>query len=263
MKPLTFIFRGNLAQFRERADTATAWDDKWSRVDITKQLHLAERGDLGVYRRGFRDFLPQNGLILDAGCGIGRYVMALRKKEYNVLGLDWAQQTLFNAKKSWSCAPFIIGEMNHLPLPTASLAAVISLGVIEHFVQPWILLKDFIRVLKPGGILYLAVPYENRLRKYGRNKGKYPHRDSPSDFYQYLFDRNEIEAQLTRLDFSVINRFSTSGYAGLVDEWKNLDRLVQLFPFSHHLINYLNRSRVLGSISGHIIHVICRKLTLD
>ena len=208
-------------------------------------------------------FLTQNGNILEAVCGIGRYLMALSIKGYKVLGLDWAQQTLFDAKMTWSGAPFIIGEINQLPFPTAPLAVVISLGVIEHFLNPWILLNDFSRVQKPGGILNLVVPYENNLRKHQRYKGKYPNRDSPHDFYQFLFNRNEIEPEITRFGFSMINCFATSGYAGLIDEWKNLDKFIQRLPFSHRLINYLNRSRVLGKISVHIIHIICKKVPLE
>lgn len=46
-----------------------------------------------------------------------------------------------------------------LPFRTGSFDAVFSLNVLEHVNDPWICAKEIIRVLKPGGIAYVVVPF--------------------------------------------------------------------------------------------------------
>jgi len=45
-----------------------------------------------------------------------------------------------------------------LPYPSAHFDAVVSMDVIEHLVDPLPWLKDALRVLKPGGLLFLTTP---------------------------------------------------------------------------------------------------------
>ena len=45
-----------------------------------------------------------------------------------------------------------------LPYPNAHFDAVISMDVVEHLVEPLPWLEDALRVLKPGGLLFLTTP---------------------------------------------------------------------------------------------------------
>lgn len=256
----TYCFQGRLAQFAHSAAQSASWDERWRTIDLAQQYKWAEQGALGVYRQGFMRYLPQSGLILEAGCGTGRYVRALTALGYQVIGLDWAIDTLQRAKSVWSSAPLAAADVRSLPLAPASAVAIISLGVIEHFFDPWEMLRDSMRVLKSGGILYLVVPQLNPLRRWFMRRGKYPTRSDATDFYQYFLDAEEINRELTDLGMEVLIRYPTSGYAGLVDAWPRLDRWVRRLPQANRLINGLNRSRLLGLFSGHVIHFVARKL---
>ena len=46
-----------------------------------------------------------------------------------------------------------------MPFKDNSFDAVISLAVLEHVKNPWKHAEEMIRVLKPGGILYVDVPF--------------------------------------------------------------------------------------------------------
>lgn len=254
-----YFFRGRLAQFQHSASDSLAWDQRWDTIDLKKQYHLAEKGNLGVYRSAFIHYLPDSGLLLEAGCGTGRYVKALKVLGYSVIGLDWALATLGKAKHIWPQAPFINANIMNLPLPNTSVKAIISLGVIEHFLEPWQFLVDSVRVLQPGGILYLVVPYVNAIRRWNARRGRYPIRDDETDFYQYLMKENEIESALMKLGLKILDNFATSAYSGLIDEYPTLDRWFRHLPLSHQLINRLNYNRYLGKLSGHIIHYIAQK----
>ena len=58
------------------------------------------------------------------------------------------------------CAsPDCVASAEALPIASASLALVISQEVIEHVGDPWRVVGEAARVLKPGGRLYLQAPF--------------------------------------------------------------------------------------------------------
>lgn len=256
----TYLFRGRLAQFQKSADSNTAWDERWFTANIAAEYRLADRGNLGVYRHSFLQYLSKEGLIVEAGCGTGRYVRALERAGFHVIGMDWAEDTMKRAKSIWTDAPFSIADVSCFPLPVNSVSAVISLGVIEHFLEPWDFLSDSVRILQPGGILYLVVPYINALRKWRAGRGKYLQRESAEGFYQYLLSDEEIQSALDHLGIEVIEHFATSAYSSIGLEWPALDARVRRLPFSSRLIRTINQSRLLGKLSGHVTHYIGQKL---
>ena len=86
---------------------------------------------------------PKNKLILDAGSG-------LRGSYYeNVINLEIAAYPTTD----------VIGTVDRLPFKDNSFDAVLSLNVLEHVGNPHDSAKEMIRVLKPGGTLYVAVPF--------------------------------------------------------------------------------------------------------
>lgn len=84
-----------------------------------------------------------NGLILDNGCG-------LRSVYYNnVINFEIVDYPTTD----------VLGIGEKLPFKSDSFDAVFSLAVLEHVKNPFECAQEIIRVLKPGGILYAAVPF--------------------------------------------------------------------------------------------------------
>ena len=112
--------------------------------------------------------LESNQLILDMGCGEGRHsIGALLETPANVIGLDLSVQDLKIAKHRLNdfdlsdintFCTFGVGNINDIPIQSASLDAVMCSEVLEHVDSPEESIHELVRVLKPGGVMALSVP---------------------------------------------------------------------------------------------------------
>ena len=101
-----------------------------------------------------------NGTVVDAGCGEGYYTAEIARAGMQVLGVDLSKNGIKHAAKSTralgDAALFAVSGIFELPVADASVDAVVSLfaPVAE---------QEFLRVLKPGGVLLLAGAGEKHL----------------------------------------------------------------------------------------------------
>ncbi|MEK7473210.1 MAG: class I SAM-dependent methyltransferase [Patescibacteria group bacterium] len=72
--------------------------------------------------------------------------------------------------------PDIVGDLQAMPIDDAFYDSVICLAVLEHVSRPWDGVKEMRRILKPGGFLFLYVPF---LAPYHAEPGYY------SDFWRF------------------------------------------------------------------------------
>ncbi|MGP3952909.1 class I SAM-dependent methyltransferase [Streptomyces sp. 7N604] len=101
--------------------------------------------------------------VLDAGCGTGRALPALREAVGpggTVLGADLTPEMLREAVRAGRdrSARLVIADVARLPLRDASLAAVFAAGLVSHLADPREGLRELARVVRPGGRLALFHP---------------------------------------------------------------------------------------------------------
>lgn len=149
--------------------------------------------------------LPAGGRLLEAGCGLGQYVLLLRERGRAAVGADWSLEALRTGARLG--APLAVMDLRELAVVTGGIAAYLSLGVVEHDPDgPDAILREAARVVPPGGTLLLSVPYWNGVRRlatpYLRRQARRT-REAGGQFYQYAFTRRELGRRLAAHGFAV------------------------------------------------------------
>jgi len=135
----------------------------WSGTDLDARYELCEIQQ--PTQELLLSCLPRSGIVLESGCGVGRWVKHLSDRGFSVVGLDNCVESLLRSHDTWNNLLFAGGDVLRLPFRDESVASVVSLGVIEHFEEgPGMFLSEIMRILKPGGVAYLSSPYESPSR---------------------------------------------------------------------------------------------------
>ena len=149
--------------YYSRAATREFWSEHWGGEDVEGLVRIASTSPLTAL---IEEALPPAGRILEAGCGLGQYVILLRSRGRPVTGADWSVDALGRCRQAVPSTPLAAMDLARLAVKTGALAAYISLGVVEHDAQgPGAIVAEAARVLAPGGRLLLSVPYWNGARR--------------------------------------------------------------------------------------------------
>lgn len=143
--------------------------------------------------------LDETARVLDVGCGSG---VALRR--LSLEGLRPMGVTLGPEAEQCRKAGFEVleNDMSDIDLPDTSIDLVFARHVLEHSVAPLFTLREWRRLLVPGGHLYVEVPCPDTSAQ---------HESNPNHFsvfgnrmWQALFQRAGLEVLDARsIDFEV------------------------------------------------------------
>lgn len=137
--------------------------------------------------------VQQNSKILDVGAGEQRYKKYCTHLEYT--SQDFCEYTgggngsaLQNEK--WDVSKIdIVSDIIEIPVESHSFDVILCTEVFEHIPDPISALKEFSRILKPGGKLILSAPFCSLTHMapyhYYAGFNKY--------WYEYFMKENEFE----------------------------------------------------------------------
>jgi SAM-dependent methyltransferase len=137
------------------------WTSVWSYLSAESRLDMVRRVEVALHAdlRGAR--------VLEIGSGMGMFVVVARKLGLDIVGLEPAANSYANLREGiaemLSCnglaADCIVAEPGeHLPWPDETFDYVVAFQVLEHVKSPPRTLEEALRVLRPGGRLYMDMP---------------------------------------------------------------------------------------------------------
>lgn len=99
--------------------------------------------------------------VLDAGCGAGHTAVAVAPFVQEVAACDLTEPMLRQVEQlaaERGCTNVVTqrGDVENLPFELASFDAVVSRYSAHHWPRPVLALREFRRVLKPGGVFLLS-----------------------------------------------------------------------------------------------------------
>jgi SAM-dependent methyltransferase len=119
------------------------------------------RGGLDPYRRRLTAVgLDRREHVLDAGCGLGQWSLALATTCGRATGIDMETERaavcrLIGGVLGCSNTNFVAGSLERLPFAAASFDGAISYSVL-YFTDYCRAIAELYRVLRPNGLLYLS-----------------------------------------------------------------------------------------------------------
>jgi ubiquinone/menaquinone biosynthesis C-methylase UbiE len=152
-----------------KSSEVKSWDRYWG-GDVLRGRRFLYNLAASFYRRFLikpslnhfvKKYFKKRSQILHAGCGGGEVDDNIRNF-VSITALDFSQKALEKYKRKNRTNKLICGDIRSIPLKTSSFDGIYNLGVMEHFNLNDIkkILKEFHRVLKPGGYLIIFWPPE-------------------------------------------------------------------------------------------------------
>jgi len=160
---------------------ATWPDKKGNRWELREFFDLGEKEIAGVLNHLTLLGVPvPRGRALDFGCGVGRLTQALAQHFDEVTGVDIAPSMINLANqynRHGARCMYRLNEVDDLELfPSERFDFIYTNIVLQHMLPAYskAYIREFIRVLKPGGVMVFQLPSERTARETRRTQGVPP-----------------------------------------------------------------------------------------
>lgn len=165
--------------------------------------------NLSVRRRArsIRRYLPGPGplAVLDIGCGRGDLLLELGRTGVTGTGLERA---LLDSRFESPAIEYRTGELGEQRFAPHSFDAVVIWHVLEHLPDPQATLEAVGEILKPGGVLVIAVP-NNSSWQAGFFRNAWFHIDAPR--HLHFFGHQGMERLLQRQGYTTLASTTSDG----------------------------------------------------
>jgi len=134
--------------------------EAWNEMSGTNALTADRQRELDRWVEALH--LNPGSRLLDAGCGSGQFSVAFAQRGCQVTGIDLSPAMLEHARgntlRAGVSVEFMNGPLAPLAFPESAYDAIFCRTVLHIVPDPFAALREFRRVLRPGGRLYASVP---------------------------------------------------------------------------------------------------------
>ncbi len=199
------VSNGRMAWYGDPGDEHY-WYEYWKARLTPDYYTSAEANDLTTDEPGkvLLQAMPPQGLHLEAGCGAGYWVAALRHHRLMIEGIEYSSDLVALVHSANPQLPVRKGNALQIDSPDNHYDTYLSIGVVEHRIEgPEPFLSEAYRVLKPGGKILISVPYFGPIRLLKSHLHLYDRKLPDLPFFQYSFTSKEFTNILRKAGFSI------------------------------------------------------------
>jgi len=136
------------------------WDRSSKTFDSNPHHRIGTPEEKDAWTRELNRDLPASPQrVLDVGCGTGTIGLLFAEMGHQVTGIDLSGEMLAEARKKAEASKLTLGlragDAEHLPFGDESFDVIISRHLLWTLPHPEIAVKDWHRVLVPGGTLLI------------------------------------------------------------------------------------------------------------
>jgi SAM-dependent methyltransferase len=134
--------------------TQALFGDEWQRFPELLRVHA------DIFQWYFEGDGPMawTGLrVLDAGCGMGRWLHFAREQGARIVGMDVSAAVEVAAQREGAAADFVQADLRRPPFMADAFDLVYSFGVVHHLADPAAAVRSLATLVRPGGTLRLYV----------------------------------------------------------------------------------------------------------
>jgi SAM-dependent methyltransferase len=145
----------------DQVRTKSAYDLQWNRFRI---LRPEEDRFTFFNRTGLKEEDLRGVTVLDAGCGMGRYLRIAAEAGGNVVGIDLsgAVRAAREVTADLPLVSVVQGDLLRPPFAAATFDQIYSIGVLDHTPDPRAAFLSLAALLKPGGRIAIWVYRKER-----------------------------------------------------------------------------------------------------
>jgi 2-polyprenyl-3-methyl-5-hydroxy-6-metoxy-1,4-benzoquinol methylase len=160
-KTSVFSVEGGIPRFVNRDNYASAFGSQWieyqkTQLDSFSGHPITENRIKSCLGNELFEFL-KGKLVLEAGCGAGRFTEILLKQNSKVVSFDLSDAVDANYKNFPTDDNHLIiqADINNLPFENNQFDVVFCLGVVQHTPNPEQTIESLFNQVKPGGWLVI------------------------------------------------------------------------------------------------------------
>ena len=222
------------------------WSDGYAKQAPPIKIDYDEYYHYWHMHQILNEVIAQGSSVLECGCAPAQW-LAYFANEYDckVCGIDNSKIGLELSERNLEMQGIenfglIEGDVRHMPLPDAVFDVVFSTGLLEHFSDPIAIVKEMVRVLKPTGLLIVAIPnFQLGSLMWLINDGLFRRRMSETHF---KLDLPDVNSWMQRQNLRILR----SEYIGL---YVNHGRI----PHANWILPFINR------FTAHSMMVVGKK----
>lgn len=98
------------------------------------------------------------GRLLDVGCAMGHFMTFARDRGWSVEGVECSRYAAECGRKRWGLHVDAVCDLRDARFADSHFDGCVLIEVAEHLPHPRLTFTEVLRVLKPGGMVYITTP---------------------------------------------------------------------------------------------------------